>query len=268
MRLSLYVKNLSLKNDPRYISLISTLESSSIDFYEYSESQGILPQTDLILSMGGDGTYLSAAAVAAKAGVPVLGVNLGRLGFLSECAPESVLDHLERGEYEVEERAMLQVDSSQGREGYALNEISVARAGAAMLGINVSIDGEKLPTYWADGLLVATSSGSTAYSLSAGGPICMPDAKVLIITPVSPHNLNVRPLIVPLESKIRISMSSREDKVRFTMDNRDKLVNSDEFFSVSVAQFSLKTIRLSKSSFFEALRSKLFWGDDVRNDPE
>jgi len=176
------------------------------------------------------------------------------------------LESLEKGDYSIEERAMLQVESFQGNEGYALNEVSVARAGAAMLGIDVSIDGKMLPTYWADGLLVATSSGSTAYSLSAGGPICTPDAKVLIVTPVSPHNLNVRPLIVPLESEIKISLRSREEKVRFTMDNRDRLADSGEIFTVSVAQFSLKTIRLSKFSFFEALRSKLFWGDDVRND--
>ena len=151
---------------------------------------------------------------------------------------------------------------------YALNEITVHRSGAAMLGINVSVNGDSLPTYWADGLLVATSSGSTAYSLSAGGPICTPDAKVLIIAPIAPHNLNVRPLVVPENTRINISTVSRDGRVILTMDNRTLTVDDSTSIDVSVAQFSLKRVRLPKSSFVKALTSKLFWGEDIRNNAD
>ena len=148
---------------------------------------------------------------------------------------------------------------------YALNEITVHRAGPAMLGVDVSIDGSSLPTYWADGLLVATSSGSTAYSLSAGGPIVMPESKVLIVAPISPHNLNVRPLVVPDTSEITLSLRARDEKVFLTIDNRSEEVSTDLRMKISMAQFSLKRIRLNKSNFIKALTTKLFWGEDIRN---
>ena len=158
--------------------------------------------TDILVSVGGDGTFLSSAVIVGDSGIPVLGVNLGRLGFLSENKPDEVVEDVLAGRYSVEERTLLHADFFSGHSiedmyPYALNEITVHRAGPAMLGVDVSIDGSSLPTYWADGLLVATSSGSTAYSLSAGGPIVMPESKVLIVAPISPHNLNVRPLVVP-----------------------------------------------------------------------
>ena len=149
---------------------------------------------------------------------------------------------------------------------YALNEIAVTRGGAAMLGVDVTLNGEPLPTYWADGLLVATSSGSTAYSLSVGGPICTPDSQVLIVAPVAPHNLNVRPLIVPSTARIGISLRSRNKSVMLSYDNRTRLVSRDTRIAISVAQFSLKRVRLPEINFIGALRSKLFWGEDVRNE--
>ena len=139
------------------------------------------------------------------------------------------------------------------------------RSGVGVLGVNVTIDGNTLPTYWADGLLVATSSGSTAYSLSVGGPICMPDTKVLIIAPISPHNLNVRPLVVPDTARITISIQSRDDKAIMTMDNKTMEIDPSWTIEVAMAQFSLKRIRLSKSEFVKALTSRLFWGEDMRN---
>lgn len=147
----------------------------------------------------------------------------------------------------------------------ALNEISVHRTGSAVLGVDVTVDGIALPTYWADGLLVATSSGSTAYSLSVGGPICMPEAKVLIIAPIAPHNLNLRPLIVPDSAQIGISIKTRDGQAMFTADNRSEVIGVSSEISVRLAQFSLKRVRLEKSNFIHALRDKLFWGEDVRN---
>ena len=148
---------------------------------------------------------------------------------------------------------------------YSLNEVSLHRSGAAMLGVDVTLDGQALPTYWADGMLVATSSGSTAYSLSVGGPICRPDAPVLIIAPIAPHNLNVRPLIVPDTARIGLTVQSRDPEVLVTLDNRRLSAPSSLRMEISVARFSLKRIRLGKSNFVKALTSKLFWGEDVRN---
>ena len=137
-----------------------------------------------------------------------------------------------------------------------------------MLGIDVEIDGAPLPTYWADGLLVATSSGSTAYSLSVGGPICMPDSKVFIVAPISPHNLNVRPLVVPQTARIAISLRSREDRAVFSMDNRSVRIPSDMRLTVSKAQVRLKRMSTGGSTFINALRTRLLWGEDVRNGNE
>ena len=149
-----------------------------------------------------------------------------------------------------------------------MNEVSVHRSGAALLGIDVTIDGHPLPTYWADGLLVATSSGSTAYSLSVGGPICAPESKVLIIAPIAPHNLNARPLVVPDSTKVSVSMRSRDGNVMLSMDNRNHLVKPTVRLDVMVAQFSLKRVRLENTSFIKALTTKLFWGEDIRNSGE
>ena len=131
--------------------------------------------------------------------------------------------------------------------------------------VDVTIDGESLPTCWADGFLVATSSGSTAYSLSVGGPICLPETRVLILAPIAPHNLNIRPIVVPETSVVDLSFRSREQEIMATMDNRNLILPVSSVISVSVAQFSLKTIRLDRSNFIHALKSKLFWGEDVRN---
>lgn len=230
---------------------------------------------DMLVSIGGDGTFLSAAALVGESGIPVLGMNLGRLGFLSENGPDQVADAILSGSYTVEDRSLLSAMPSFPTGNpvvdgwpFALNEVTVHRIGAAMLGVDVDIDGAPLPTYWADGLIVATSSGSTAYSLSVGGPIVLPESRVLIISPISPHNLNVRPLIVPDTAKISIGLRSRDSSVMFTVDNR--MVESDASLKleVSVAQFSLKRVRLNGSSFINALTSKLFWGEDIRNGRE
>ena len=156
-------------------------------------------------------------------------------------------------------------DSSSEIWDYALNEITVHRTGAAMLGVDVDLDGVRLPTYWADGLVVSTSSGSTAYSLSVGGPIVLPESRVLIISPIAPHNLNIRPLVVPDTSVLTLRMHSRDGSFTLTADNRAVDVAENIVVEVSVAQFSLKRVRLNRSNFIKALTEKLFWGEDVRN---
>lgn len=275
MKIAIYSREGGARYDERLSGMLEALEKDSFDFYDVTDEGDLLPETGLVLSVGGDGTFLSASRRVGKSGIPILGVNLGRLGFLSEYSPEEACEALLSADWYLEDRELLRTGVSGvslERDPrfwpYSLNEVSVHRSGAALLGIDVMIDGHPLPTYWADGLLVATSSGSTAYSLSVGGPICAPDAKVLIIAPIAPHNLNARPLVVPDTTVISVSMRSRDESVMLSMDNRNHLVAPSVSLDVMVAQFSLKRVRLKNTSFIKALTTKLFWGEDIRNGGE
>lgn len=272
MQLAYYIRKESLRRDPRVSALLDGLAAAGFALCEAEDCNAAPAGTDILLSLGGDGTFLSAARIAVPAGIPILGVNFGRLGFLSENNPEDIVPALLGGAWSVEERAMLQIGLENAGEldfwPYALNETTVSRVSASMLGVDVGIDGNVLPTYWADGLLVATSSGSTAYSLSVGGPICMPDAGVLIIAPISPHNLNVRPLIVPETAGLRLTLRSRDENAVFTVDNRNYVIPAGAALTVGTAPMRLKRIRLGQSNFINALKSRLLWGGDVRNTSE
>lgn len=268
MKFAWFIHNQKLRDDARLEGLLCSLKDAGCSVYEAVLPEDIQAGTDALLSFGGDGTFLSAARLAVPADLPVVGVNLGRLGFLSENKPDDVVKALLDDGFSVESRELLHVDAQGIREDfwpYALNETTVMRSGASMLGVDVSVDGVPLPTYWADGILVATSSGSTAYSLSIGGPICSPDAHVLIVAPVSPHNLNVRPLVVPSTSVVRITLRSREDNAIFTMDNSTFTIPTDAVITIGAADRSLKRLRLTKANFYNALRERLHWGEDVRN---
>ena len=272
MKIGFFILNDELRADPRMRSLLKDLESATFEVYEIRTKADVRPETDLVLSMGGDGTFLSAAHVVADIGLPILGVNFGRIGFLCENRPEAVRKALVEGDFRIEYRTVLnatlkgpEARRSIGMLPYSVNEVALHRSGSSVLGIHVSIDGEPLPTYWADGLLVATSSGSTAYSLSVGGPICMPDTKVLVLAPISPHNLNVRPIVIPETAQIDISFESRDGRATMSMDNRVEEIQPDWTIHVEMAQFSLKRVRLPESGFVKALTSRLFWGEDMRN---
>ena len=272
MKIAVYTREDSSLTDGRFMRMSDKLVSSGFKLYRIRSSSDLAEDTGLVLSVGGDGTFLSASKRVGQSGIPVLGINMGRLGFLSEYSPEEACEAILAGAYTLEDRALLEtrvegkmLDSDSSFWPYTLNEISVLRGGASILGIDVCLDVNPLPTYWADGLLVSTSSGSTAYSLSVGGPICVPESKVIIIAPVAPHNLNVRPLVVPDSTVVTISMRSRDKVVAMSMDNRNVRLSSDARLEVKVAQFSLKRVRLEKSSFIKALTTKLFWGEDIRN---
>ena len=272
MKIGYFILRDELRTDARMQALFKDLEQASAEVYEIQNKADVRPETDLVLSMGGDGTFLSAAHVVADIGLPILGVNFGRIGFLCENKPDAVRKALMEGDFRIEYRTVLnatlkgpEARRTIGMLPYSVNEVALHRSGSAVLGINVSIDGEPLPTYWADGLLVATSSGSTAYSLSVGGPICMPDTKVLIIAPIAPHNLNVRPIVVPETAKIDISFEFRDGCATMTNDNRVVEIQPDWSIHIEMAQFSLKRIRLAESGFVKALTSRLFWGEDMRN---
>lgn len=269
MKIALFTRRLSPAMDSRLEGQLSRITSAGHELYRVAVREDIRPGTELMLAVGGDGTFLSASYVVGDSGIPVLGVNMGRLGFLSENTPEAAAEAILSGNYALEKRSVLEVQTSDGSEsGLAMNEVVVQRTSPAMLGVDVCIDGAPLPTYWADGLLVATSAGSTAYSLSVGGPIVTPESRVLIISPIAPHNLNVRPLIVPDSSRISLRFRSRSGRVMLTTDNRTRTMSSDVSLQVGLAQFSLNRVRLSSSDFIKALTSKLFWGEDRRNSNE
>jgi len=272
MKIAIYSRDDSALASPRFVSMSERLSAAGFELYRIRLSTDISEGTGLVLSVGGDGTFLSASKRVGSSGVPVLGINMGRVGFLSEYSPEEACEAILNKTYTLEDRALLEtkvkgdmLESDSSFWPYTLNEISVLRGGASILGIDVCLDGNPLPTYWADGLLVSTSSGSTAYSLSVGGPICVPESKVIIIAPVAPHNLNVRPLVVPDSTVVSISMRSRDKVVAMSMDNRNVRLSASASLEVKVAQFSLKRVRLEKSSFIKALTTKLFWGEDIRN---
>ena len=272
MKIGYFILKDDLREDPRMLDMLGELQAASYEVYEIKNKADVRPETDLVLSMGGDGTFLSAAHVVSDIGLPILGVNFGRIGFLCENRPEAVLKALMEGDFSIEYRTVLNATlkghnarKTIGMLPYSVNEVAIHRKGSSVLGIRVSVSGETLPTYWADGLIVSTSSGSTAYSLSAGGPICLPDTKALIITPIAPHNLNVRPLVLPETAKVDIAFESRDGVAIMSTDNRTQEIEQDWTIHVEMAQFSLKRIRLAESGFVRALTSRLFWGEDMRN---
>ena len=262
----------SVLDDGRVSGLLAEIARGGAEVHVMQPGETALDEADILLSVGGDGTFLAASALAAPCGIPVVGVNLGRLGFLSENRPENVAKALLEGDYVVEEATVLNavhdddgIFEDAGIWPFAFNEFTVHRTGPSILGVTVSINGTSLPTYWADGLILSTSAGSTAYSLSVGGPIVMPGAKALIINPIASHNLNIRPLIVPDTSVVRFTVHSRDGKAVFTADNRSVEIADGASVTMSMAQFSLKRVRLNSSNFINALTEKLFWGEDIRN---
>lgn len=239
----------------------------------FTSGDDLPADVDIFLSLGGDGTFLSSLTMVGRRGIPVAGINFGRLGFLTSAgsgdAGCGIVDRMIKGDYSVRKRSLLEV-SYGGLTAdfypYALNETTIQRYGPNMIGIEVSIDGMRIPTYWADGLLIATPTGSTAYSLSVGGPVVVPDSSVFIITPMAPHNLNVRPLIVPDTSEIEVVIRSGGRRTLLSVDNRFMDVAEDRKVTVRKADFALSCVTFGRAGFFEALNEKLLWGEDRRND--
>ena len=237
-------------------------------FHSYEDMD---PETDIFLSLGGDGTLLESLTYIRDRGIPVAGINFGRLGFLTTVDSEPShywIERLINKDYKTEKRSLLKLNSGSYLNGlypYALNEVSVQRQDPSMLSVTLKIDGVELPPYWSDGMVIATPTGSTAYSLSLGGPIMIPASKAVIIAPIAPHNLNIRPLVVSDESIIEVTVKSRRAGAVLSLDNRSVIVSSGEKFMVSKAEFDLNFISLSSNNFIEALKEKLFWGEDRRN---
>ncbi|MBQ6605160.1 MAG: NAD(+)/NADH kinase [Tidjanibacter sp.] len=236
----------------------------------YDEITPSLATDSIMLVYGGDGSLLEAARQAVEYGMPVLGVNSGRLGFLTNVPRSEIgkaIEMLSRREYTIERRSLLKVEGDFGRKvyPYALNEFSVQRHHMGMLGIDVEIDGKQTVTYHSDGALIATPTGSTAYSLSAGGPIVAPECGCFVVTPIAPHNLSMRPLVIPDSSTVRIKVDSRESYAMVGLDNQNYTVNSGATFTITRAEKEFFFVKLQNISFYDTLREKMMWGVDTRN---
>lgn len=267
MKLAFFIKKHGLTDDDRVERILSELCDAGFDLYDVRA--GLEEDTAMVVCFGGDGSFLSAASIVSDSGVPLAGINFGRVGFLSDINPDTAVQTIVSGAYRIEDRELLRFDAPALPDGvwpYAVNEVAVHRTGAGILGISVNLDGVPLPEYWADGLLISTSSGSTAYSLSAGGPVCSPGLPAFVISPVAPHNLNVRPLVIPSSCDVELVPFSRKDvAVMLSADNRNVLIPSGTPVRVSKAGFCLRKVKAADDDWISALRSKLFWGNDLRN---
>ena len=222
---------------------------------------------DFALSVGGDGTFLTTASLVGHLDIPILGINCGHLGYLAEVQTDTidaVLDQLITNNYTIEQRRMLEVTCQQGGKivsPYALNEVAILKSGlSSMITVDVTLNGEFLHNYKADGLLVATPTGSTAYNLSVGGPLLDPHVNAIILTPVATHSLNIRPLVVLDESKIDVKISSRNGNYLLSVDGRSQVLNQDIQLHIERSQRTIKLVRINGQNFMQSLKEKLYWG--------
>ncbi len=227
---------------------------------------------DLCIGLGGDGTLLDTVALVGRSEIPILGINLGRLGFLSSVRLEDVdaaIDAIRLGHYSLQDRSLLEVTDHKdklGQGNFALNEVSVhKRDTSSMIAVHVHLGADYMNTYWADGLIISTPTGSTAYSLSSGGPIIYPTSDVLIINPISPHNLNVRPFVVPDHFTITLQLEARADLCLLNLDSRSTSIDGQSRVTIRRAAFSVKMVQLEDHDFLTTLRGKLNWGLDLRS---
>lgn len=227
---------------------------------------------DFIITLGGDGTILNATTEVRDSGVPILGINLGRLGFLADIEKKKIrhaIDFLQRGMYSIDERSLLYLESNLPIHGdikFALNDCTLLkRDTSSMISIHTYINGAYLNSYWADGIIISTPTGSTGYSLSCGGPIIFPNSGNFVITPVAPHNLNVRPIVISDNSVVSFEIEGRTENFLCTLDSRFETITADHQLAVRKCDFSIKLVRLDDQSFMKTIRGKLAWGIDNRN---
>ena len=233
--------------------------------------EGVNFDVDYVISLGGDGTFLKAASKVGPKQIPIIGVNMGRLGFLASVVPDearSILDDVFAGDVEIEERAVMQLEAlGEPLEGcpYALNDIAILkRDNAAMISIKATVNGEYLTTYLADGLVISTPTGSTAYSLSVGGPIIVPQSDIFSMTPVAPHSLNIRPIVISDNSEITLEVESRSHNFLAAVDGRSEKLREGVTLKISKASHKVRIVKRKEQHFFSTLREKLMWGADTR----
>jgi NAD+ kinase len=244
------------------------------NYQTFNESGGLDGSFDVFISFGGDGTILRATTYIRDLGIPIVGVNTGRLGFLSTFKKEDVrklVQEFRQNAYTIVERSLVAVNTKTktdeiGELNFALNEITVSRKDTtSMITVETHLNGEYLTSYWADGLIISTPTGSTGYSLSCGGPVIVPTAKSLVLTPIAPHNLNARPLVISDDTVIRLKVSGRENQHLVSLDSRIATLENGTEIEIRKADFTIKMIEYTSESFLKTLRNKLLWGEDKRN---
>jgi NAD+ kinase len=238
----------------------------------FNDHREIKGQVDYLFSIGGDGTLLDTITLVQDSAIPILGINLGRMGFLSSVSKEkidSAIDQIVKRKYSIDKRTLLRLETPNrlfGDLNYALNELTIYRKQPlSMLKIQAYVDDEFLNSYWADGLIISTPTGSTAYSLSTGGPIILPHCSNFVITPIATHNLTVRPVVIPDSSKIRIKVVGRINDYFVSLDSRSLPVESSVELTIVKEEFNINLVQLEDENYFNTIREKLMWGLDIRN---
>jgi len=266
-------ENIIFLIEKKYNSILLNKSKISHNHKLFSSYEDLDNTVDLMITIGGDGTLLRSITFVRDLGIPIIGINTGRLGFLATLNQELLnieLKKILKGEFNVEERSLIEVNIDNNNDfsdfNFALNEVSVGRKNTtSMIEIKTTLNGEYLNTYWADGLIVSTPTGSTGYSLSCGGPIMTPSSQTFSITPIAPHNLNARPLVISDEIKIELSVEGREESHLLSLDSRINSLKNNVKIKIKKANYKIKLASFKNNSFYKTLRSKLLWGEDRRN---
>jgi len=266
--------NVEMVIEADFLKMLYEKELVKKEYKTFQSHEELNSTFDMMISIGGDGTILRAGTLVRNAGIPILGINAGRLGFLAMVQKEDIAVFLQLvldKKYTISERSLLSlstfpiIETSEDID-FAMNEISVSRKDtASMITIETYLNDEFLNSYWADGLIIATPTGSTGYSMSCGGPILTPDVESFVITPIAPHNLNARPLVIPDKTEIRLKVTGREENYLLSLDSRSATVKNDTVLTIKKTNFNIKMVEISEETFLKTLRKKLLWGEDKRN---
>lgn len=270
----LLLKNADAYIETEFFNLIKK-EAPNFDDYKSFKTFDTLDKSfDFLVSVGGDGTILRAIIFVKDMGIPIVGINTGRLGFLATIQVDQIekaIQNIIDGKYKISERSLLSIETSPENEeitsmNFALNEIAVSRKNTtSMITVETYLNGEYLTSYWSDGLIVSTPTGSTGYSLSCGGPVITPDTNSFVLAPIAPHNLSARPLIIPDSTEIQLKVEGREESHLISLDSRIATLENGTIIKIKKADFKIKMIDLLDESFLDTLRKKLLWGEDRRN---
>ncbi|HSI70405.1 MAG TPA: NAD kinase [Gillisia sp.] len=267
-------ENIQVVIEKEFLSLIQENKTVTREYNHFSTFEELDNSYDLFFSIGGDGTILKSINFIRDLNIPILGINTGRLGFLATIQKEEIEETISTilsREYSISERSVLCIETDPksaeiGENNFALNEIAVSRKNTtSMITVETWLDDKCLTSYWADGLIVSTPTGSTGYSLSCGGPVIVPNTNALVITPIAPHNLNARPLVIQDSTKISLKVSGREEYFLVSLDSRLATLSNNTRITIKKAPFNISMVELHRDSFLKTLRKKLLWGEDRRN---
>jgi NAD+ kinase len=264
-------KNITLQLSAGFAELLASSDVSPHTQNVYHNPSELF-DANFVVTVGGDGTLLDAVTHVGGRGIPILGINTGRLGFLATISPKDIQNSLAlvfQKQFTIEERSLLNLDTGSelfGEANFALNDVVITKTDiSSMITIHTYLDGDFLNSYWADGLIISTPTGSTGYSLSCGGPVLLPHNSNFIITPISPHNLNVRPMIIPDSSQLSCKIESRSNNFLVSLDSRFKIIETSVELHIKKEAFNARLVKMPQDNFIETLRTKLHWGLDARN---